>query len=207
MMYLIMKDWTINSLILHSGNSEGDASNHPLPGVTFLSDLLKVIDVKRQTGYTDEDVSRSLSGTSTIHAGLILYTLGLIFARILSFLARLRFLNPTPMYPMSTYHLMASPSPNTGCIRNAVPRFLARMVKNLARADSCKFNYSWHFEKTADVFSTCMWCSERALDEYRAQGFDGVPDRLPRTVRTSQKPQMYISSCSLVITAVNFVVG
>ncbi|EGG06926.1 uncharacterized protein MELLADRAFT_86268 [Melampsora larici-populina 98AG31] len=39
-------------------NLQSDGNQPVLPGVTFLSDLLKDIDIKRQTGYTDADPFR-----------------------------------------------------------------------------------------------------------------------------------------------------
>ncbi|EGG02551.1 uncharacterized protein MELLADRAFT_91320 [Melampsora larici-populina 98AG31] len=50
-------NWPKHKRAKHPDRSPaGQAGNVPLPGVTYLSDLLKVIDGRRQTGHTDEDL-------------------------------------------------------------------------------------------------------------------------------------------------------
>ncbi|EGF97140.1 uncharacterized protein MELLADRAFT_87760 [Melampsora larici-populina 98AG31] len=52
----VQPSWPTEKRTTFQHNLPGEESHSPLPGVKFLSDLVKGIDVKRQTGYTDEDL-------------------------------------------------------------------------------------------------------------------------------------------------------
>ncbi|EGG06562.1 uncharacterized protein MELLADRAFT_106484 [Melampsora larici-populina 98AG31] len=114
-----------------------------LPGVTYLSDLLKPIDVKRQTGFSDQDLPQPFrTGKSYAHV-------------------------PHELLAPDGY-------PSTGNWLHP----------------ACKFAVLG-----PDPTSGKGRLVQRALDQYREQGFENVPEPLPRVVKVkaSGKENTYVN--------------
>ncbi|EGF97884.1 uncharacterized protein MELLADRAFT_84177 [Melampsora larici-populina 98AG31] len=113
----------------------GETNDTSLPGVTFISDLLKGIDVKRQTSFTDEDL-------------------------------------PQPFRtPKSYAHV-----PHEYLAPDGFPK--SEQWLNPA----CRFAILGKTEGTGRGRLV-----QRALNFYREQGYEGVPDPILQTERTSVK--------------------